>query len=80
MLNGISTFEWKRVENFVRLPAAPVHRNRVAFKVWLQFMQNMLRKHHRALVEVVEGTEIYNFAIYPSMHFSSSFGRKTWSK
>jgi hypothetical protein len=31
-------------------------------------------------VEVVDGSEIYNFAIYPSMHFSSSFGRKTWLK
>jgi hypothetical protein len=27
-----------------QLPAAPVHRNRVAFKVWQQFMQNPLRK------------------------------------
>jgi hypothetical protein len=25
-------------------PAAPVHRDMAAFKVWLQFMQNPLRK------------------------------------
>jgi hypothetical protein len=27
-----------------QLPAAPVHWHRVAFKVWLQFMQKILRK------------------------------------
>jgi hypothetical protein len=27
-----------------QLPAASVHRNRVAFKVWQEFMQNPLRK------------------------------------
>jgi hypothetical protein len=37
-------------------------------------------KHRRAFVEVVEGSEIYNFAIYPSVHFSSRFGSKSWSK
>jgi hypothetical protein len=31
-------------EKLGQLPAAPVHQNRVAFKVWLQFMQNPLRK------------------------------------
>jgi hypothetical protein len=37
-------------------------------------------KYPRAFVEVVEGSEIYNFAIYSFMHFSSSFGRKARSK
>jgi hypothetical protein len=27
-----------------QLSASPVHQNRAAFKVWLQFMQNPLRK------------------------------------
>jgi hypothetical protein len=53
----------------------------VAFEVWQQFVQkNRGEKHHRAFVEVVEDSEIYNFAIYPSVHFSSSVGSKTWSK
>jgi hypothetical protein len=39
-------------------PAAPVHRNRVAFKEWQQFMQKLLRKHHRAFVKVDEGPKI----------------------
>jgi hypothetical protein len=42
--------------------------------------KNRGEKHHRAFVEVVEDSEIYNFAIYPSVHFSSSFGSKSWSK
>jgi hypothetical protein len=64
-----------------------VNRQRLLFtKTWrhLKFGCNLCKicweKHHRAFVEVVEGSEIYNFAIYPLMHFSSSFGRKTWSK
>jgi hypothetical protein len=44
MLSGISNFEWKKGEKLGQLPAAPVHRNRVAFKVWLHFMQTPLRK------------------------------------
>jgi hypothetical protein len=43
MLDGISNFEWKRVENLVN-SAVTVHQNPVAFKVWLQFMQKPLRK------------------------------------
>jgi hypothetical protein len=31
-------------EKLGQLPAAPVHLNRVAFKVWQQFMQNLLRQ------------------------------------
>jgi hypothetical protein len=38
------------------------------------------KKHYRAFVKVVEGSEIYNFAIYCLVHFSSNFGRKSWSK
>jgi hypothetical protein len=63
-----------------QLPAAPVHPDLAAFKVWQQFMQKPLRKHHRAFVSVVEGSEIYNFAFYSSVHFSSNFGSKSWSK
>jgi hypothetical protein len=37
-------------------------------------------KHHRDFVEVVEGPEISNFSYYSSVHFSSKFGRKSWSK
>jgi hypothetical protein len=63
-----------------QLPAAHVHRNRVAFRVWQQFMQNPLRKHLWAFVKVVEGSEVYNFAIHHLVHFSSKIGRKSWSK
>jgi hypothetical protein len=31
-------------EKLGQLPATPVHRNVVAFKVWQQFMQHPLRK------------------------------------
>jgi hypothetical protein len=31
-------------EKLGQLPAAPVHRDMAAFKVWLQFVQNPLRK------------------------------------
>jgi hypothetical protein len=58
-----------------QLSASLVHRNRVTFKVWLRFVHNPLRKHYRAFVEVVEGSEIYNFAISPSRHYNSNFGR-----
>jgi hypothetical protein len=37
-------------------------------------------KHYTAFVNVIEGSEIYNFCIHCSEHFSSSFGRKTRSK
>jgi hypothetical protein len=37
-------------------------------------------KHHRAFVEVVEGSELYNIAYYLRVHFSSQIGRKPWSK
>jgi hypothetical protein len=60
-------------EKLGQLSAAPVHRNVVAFKVWLQFVQNLSRKHPRAFVEVVEGSEIYNFPIHHFVHFYSNF-------
>jgi hypothetical protein len=34
----------EKVEKRGQLSAAPVHRDLVAFKVWQQFMQNLLRK------------------------------------
>jgi hypothetical protein len=37
-------FEVEIGEKAQSTPAAPVHRNRVAFKVWQQFMQKLLRK------------------------------------
>jgi hypothetical protein len=36
-------------------------------------------KHPMAFVKVVEGSEIYNFPIHHSVHFSSNFWRKTQS-
>jgi hypothetical protein len=49
-----------------------------------KFVNNLCKirreKHPRAFVEVVKGSEIYNFPIHHSVHFSSSFGRKTQSK
>jgi hypothetical protein len=50
-----------------------------AFKVRQRFVQNPLRKHPRAFVVVVEGSEIYNFPIHHLLHFYSKFGRKSWS-
>jgi hypothetical protein len=66
-------FRVEKAEKRGQLSASPVHRDMVTFRVWLRIV-------HKAFVEVVEDSEIYNFAIYPSMHCSSSFGRKTWSK
>jgi hypothetical protein len=38
-------------------------------------------KHHTAFVKVVEGSEIYNFPIHHSSHFSWKFLRKTpWNR
>jgi hypothetical protein len=54
--------------------------DRVAFKVCNSLCKIGWAKHHRAFVEVVEGPEISNFAYYSSVHFSSKFGRKAWSK
>jgi hypothetical protein len=39
-------------EKLDQLLATPVHRDLAAFKVWLKFMQNMLRKHPRAFVKL----------------------------
>jgi hypothetical protein len=44
MLDGISNFEWKKGGKLGQLSAAPIHWHRVAFKIWLQFMQRLLRK------------------------------------
>jgi hypothetical protein len=63
-----------------QLAVPPVHRDMAAFKVGKPFLQKPLRKHLRAFVKVVEGSEIYNFGIHCSVHFSSSFGRKPCSK
>jgi hypothetical protein len=60
-------------EKLDQLSAPPVHRNMATFKVWQQFMQNPLRKHHTAFVKVVEGSEIYNFSIHQLEHFSTIF-------
>jgi hypothetical protein len=56
-----------------QLLAAPIHRDQAAFKVWQQFLQKPMRKHHRAFVKVVEGLEVYNFGIYTSENFSCKF-------
>jgi hypothetical protein len=58
-----------------QLSASPVHRDVVAFIVWQQIVQNPLRKHPRAFVKVVEGSEIYNFAIHHLVHFSCKNSR-----
>jgi hypothetical protein len=59
--------------------AAPVHQDRATFQVWLQFMQNPLRKHPRAFVKVVDGSEIYNFPIHLLVHFSCKNSSYFWS-
>jgi hypothetical protein len=42
-------------ENLGQLPAAPVHRDLAAFKVWLKFMQNLLRKTPKSLCKSCRG-------------------------
>jgi hypothetical protein len=42
-------------EKLDRLTAPPVYRNLAAFKVGTTFLQNPLRKHPRAFLEIVEG-------------------------
>jgi hypothetical protein len=54
--------------------AAPIHQDMATFKVWLHFMHNPCRKHPKAFVKVVEGSEIYNFPIHHFVHFYSTFG------
>jgi hypothetical protein len=56
-------FGVEKSEKLGQLQPSTIHRKRVAFKVWSQFMQNPLLKHHRAILEVVEGNLLYIFAI-----------------
>jgi hypothetical protein len=67
-------------EKLGQLPAAPVHRVLAAFKVGKPLLQKPVKKHLRAFVKVVEGSEIYNFDIHRPVHFSSNFGRKSCVK
>jgi hypothetical protein len=60
-------------EKHGQLSASPVHRDRATFKIFLQFMQNPLRKNPTAFVKVVGGSEIYNFPIHHFVHFYSNF-------
>jgi hypothetical protein len=80
MLDGILNLEWNMVKNLVNC-------SRVLFtgiewhsKFGSSLCKIRWEKHHRAFVKVVEGSLIYNFAIYCLVHFSSNFGRKAWSK
>jgi hypothetical protein len=70
MLNGISNFEGKLVKNVV-------NRQQLLFsETWRhsKFGCNLCKeKHYRAFVKVVEGSEIYNFAIHLFVHFYSNF-------
>jgi hypothetical protein len=52
-----------------------IHRRHENRQLCLQFMLKPLRKHRLAFIKVVEGPLIYNFAICPLVHFSSSFWR-----
>jgi hypothetical protein len=70
MLEGISNLEWNMVENLVNC-------SRVLFtgiewhsKFAIRLCKIGGAKPHRAYVKVVEGSEIYNFGINTSMHFS----------
>jgi hypothetical protein len=65
---------WEEIgEKLGQPPVPPVHQNMATFKVWQQFVHNLLRKHHTTFVKVVEGSEIYNFPIHYLVHFCSTF-------
>jgi hypothetical protein len=79
LLGGIANLEWSIVKNLVNC-------SRVLFTgiEWHSKFGSSLCKIHCskplwAFVKVVEGSEIYNFGIYTSMHFSSKNSSKTWS-
>jgi hypothetical protein len=76
MLDGISNFEWKRVENLVNCQQLLFTGIEWHSKFRSNLCKNYGEKHHRAFVNVVEGSEIYNFAFY-SVHFSCKIGRKS---
>jgi hypothetical protein len=59
--------------------ATPIHLNMAALKVGKPFLQKSLRKTPTSLCKVVEGSEIYNFGIHCSVHFSLNFWSKSWS-
>jgi hypothetical protein len=62
---------WEEIgEKLGQVSASLVHRGMATFKVWQQIVQNPWRKHHRAFVKVVEGSEICKFAIHHLVHFS----------
>jgi protein-arginine kinase activator protein McsA len=69
MLNGISTFEWKRVENLVNCQQLMFTEIEWHSKYGSNLCKNCGQKHHRAFVKVVEGSEIYNFPIHQLVHF-----------
>jgi hypothetical protein len=66
-------------EKLGQLAVPPVHRDMATFKVGKPFLQKPLRKTPMSLVKVVQGSEIYNFGIHCSVHFSSNFWSKSWS-
>jgi hypothetical protein len=70
MLDGISNFEWKRVKNLVNRQQVLFTETKRHSKFGCNLCKNCREKHPRAFVKVVEGSEIYNFPIHHSMHFS----------
>jgi hypothetical protein len=74
MLNGISNFEWKRVENLVNCQQLLFTEIEWHSKFGSNLCKNYGEKHHRAFVKVVEGSEIYNFAFYSSVHLVAKSG------
>jgi hypothetical protein len=60
-------------------PIVTIHQRPTNHQLGMQFMQNWLRKHPRAFLEVVEGFEMYNFGIHCLEHFNCKRLRKTQS-
>jgi hypothetical protein len=77
MLNGISNFEWKRMKNLVNRQQLLFTETEWHSNFGFNLCKICWEKHYKAFVKVVEGSEIYNFAIHPLVHFSFKIWRKT---
>jgi hypothetical protein len=77
MLDGILNFEWKRMKNVVNYQQLLFTEKWRHSKFGCDLCKIRWEKHCRAFVKVVEGSEIYNFPIHHSVHFSCKISRKT---
>jgi hypothetical protein len=73
MLNGISNFEWKRMENLVSYQQLLFTGTGWHSKFGSRLCKLCGEQCPIAFVKVVEGSEIYNFPIHHLEHFSCNF-------